>query len=130
LEEVAQLKALSLKQPWAELILQGKKTVETRTWKTNFRGRFLIHASLQPDEQGMKELKFAKLPTGCIVGEAEISGAKEYRTIEGWNADIDKHCAPLTVWTKKRYGYFLQNVKRLPPKPCKGMLNFFEVKWP
>jgi len=36
------MKALSLKQPFAELILQGKKTIELRKWNTKFRGEFLI----------------------------------------------------------------------------------------
>jgi len=123
------MKALSLKQPWAELILQGKKTIETRTWNTKFRGRFLIHASMQPNKQRMAEWGLTDVPLGCIVGEAEIVGVKEYNDLASWNADNDKHCAPLTEWTKKRYGYFLRNVKRLPPKPCKGKLNFFEVEW-
>ena len=32
------MKALSIRQPWAELILQGRKTIELRTWKTSYRG--------------------------------------------------------------------------------------------
>ena len=43
------MKALSIKQPYAELILQGKKKIELRKWNTNFRGEFLIHASKIPD---------------------------------------------------------------------------------
>jgi ASCH domain-containing protein len=40
------LNCLSLRQPYAELVPAGRKTIEeTRTWKTNFRGKFLIHAS-------------------------------------------------------------------------------------
>ena len=43
------MKTLSLKQPFAELILQGRKTIELRRWNTNLRGDFLIHASKNPD---------------------------------------------------------------------------------
>lgn len=39
------MKTLSLKQPFAELILSGKKKIELRKWNTSFRGEFLIHAS-------------------------------------------------------------------------------------
>lgn len=123
------MKALSLKQPWAELILQRKKTIETRTWNTRFRGTFLIHASSQPNRQRMKELNFDNLPTMCIVGQAELFDVKEYHDLVSWNADAEKHCAPLTSWTKKRYGYLLRNVKRLTPIPCKGQLNFFDVEY-
>ena len=123
------MKALSLKQPWAELILQGKKTIETRTWNTKFRGKFLIHASLTPNAERMAEFGFTTLPTGAIVGEAELVSVKEYPNQASWDADEDKHYGRLAQWTKKRYGYMLKNVKRVTPKPCKGMLNFFEVPW-
>jgi len=42
-------KALSIKNPWAYLIAMGIKDVENRSWKTHFRGRIYIHASLKPD---------------------------------------------------------------------------------
>jgi hypothetical protein len=42
------MKALTIKQPWAQLIALGLKDVENRTWKTNFRGRIYIHASMKP----------------------------------------------------------------------------------
>ena len=48
------MKVLSLKQPWAELILLGRKTIEVRKWNTAFRGEFLIHASGNTDEEAMK----------------------------------------------------------------------------
>lgn len=38
------MKAITVKQPWASLIVHGIKDVENRTWKTNFRGRVLIHS--------------------------------------------------------------------------------------
>lgn len=123
------MKALSLQQPWAELILQGRKTIETRKWNTAFRGKFLIHASGRVDKEAMRAFGFTNLPVGCIVGSAEIAGVKEYPDLASWNSDTDKHCAPLTTLTKKRYGYTLKNVKRVTPKPCKGKLNFFEVVW-
>ncbi|MBI4144609.1 ASCH domain-containing protein [Candidatus Woesearchaeota archaeon] len=122
------MKALSLKQPWAELILQGKKTIETRTWKTSFRGKFLIHASKTPNKAAMAAFGFADLPYGCIVGEASITDIKTYDTKTAWDEDADRHLA-LSEWTKKRYGYLLKDVKRITPKPLKGKLNFFEVEW-
>lgn len=39
-------RVLSIKQPWASLIAHGIKNIENRTWKTKFRGRILIHASV------------------------------------------------------------------------------------
>ncbi len=122
------MKALSLKQPWAELILQGKKTIETRKWKTKFRGPFLIHASRSVHKEGMTEFGFSELPTGCIVGKAELVDVKEYPTKEAFDADIPLHQVRMTRWTKRRYGFVLANVQRVEPKPIKGQLNFFEVQ--
>jgi hypothetical protein len=122
------MKALSLRQPFAELVLIGRKTIETRTWNTTYRGKFLIHAAAKSNDEKMEEYGFTELPTGCIVGEAEIVDVKVYHDLETWNADVEKHCFPLTEWTKTRYGFLLENVKRLKLKPYKGALNFFYVR--
>ena len=42
------MKTITVKQPWASLIVEGVKDIENRTWKTNFRGRVLIHAGATP----------------------------------------------------------------------------------
>ena len=54
------MKALSIKQPFAELILQERKKIEIRKWNTDFRGEFLIHSSKKSDEKAMKKLVTAK----------------------------------------------------------------------
>ncbi len=41
-------RAISLKQPWANLIVEGRKTIETRTWSTPYRGELLIVSSKRP----------------------------------------------------------------------------------
>jgi len=43
------MKALSVKNPWAWLIVKGYKDVENRTRRTSYRGRILIHISKQFD---------------------------------------------------------------------------------
>jgi len=67
-------KCLSLKQPYAELLVSGMKTIEVRKWKTKFRGQFLVHASKNINEETCKRLKIdqAKLVTGAIVRKANI----------------------------------------------------------
>lgn len=45
------MKTLTVKQPWAYLVCSGIKDIENRTWKTNYRGRILIHASAQRDKR-------------------------------------------------------------------------------
>ena len=119
------MKALSLKQPWAELILEGKKKIELRKWKTSFRGEFLIHASKTPDKKGMKKFNFQNLPCGFIVGKANLVNVKEYKNKDELTKDKSLHLAS-EEWGK--YGFILENIERLNPIPYKGQLNFFEVK--
>lgn len=117
------MKALSLKQPFAELILQGRKTIELRKWNTHFRGDFLIHASKQADQAAMKQFGFDVLPCGFIVGKATLADVKEYGSEKEFDEDKEKHLAS-REWGM--YGFILKNVERCRPTAAKGKLNFWE----
>jgi|SRR3989344_9017081 len=118
------MKALSLKQPWAELILQGRKKIEIRAWNTKFRGEFLIHASKNPDADAMEKFGFKDLPSGFIVGKAELVDVKKYNGKEGYQKDSKLH---LSSSIFGNYGFILKNAARIKPVPYKGKLNFFDV---
>ncbi|MCP4687042.1 MAG: ASCH domain-containing protein, partial [Desulfobacterales bacterium] len=64
------MKALSIRQPWAWLIANGYKDIENRSWRTSFRGEFLIHAGKKFDGAGWD----------WAVAETNIAlpGKKEY----------------------------------------------------
>lgn len=49
------MKALTIKQPWAGLIISGMKNIENRTWKTDYRGKLLIHAGISYSKKNRKE---------------------------------------------------------------------------
>ncbi len=116
------MKVLSLKQPYAELILQGKKTIELRKWNTQFRGTFLIHASKSPDVTAMKQFGFQDLPQGGIVGRATLLDVKHYSSSEEHRKDQHLHLAS-SSWGN--YGFMLTDIQRLPFQECKGALNFW-----
>jgi len=119
------MKALSLKQPFAELILQGKKKIELRKWNTKFRGEFLIHASKKPDEKAMKEFGFKDLPCGFVVGKATLVDVKKYKNEEEHRKDKKFHLAS-NAWGK--FGFVLKDVKRINFIPALGKLNFWEFE--
>ena len=50
------MKVLTIKQPWATLIMQGDKRFEFRSWQTKYRGDLLIHAGKGIDKEAMKRL--------------------------------------------------------------------------
>jgi hypothetical protein len=126
------MKALSLKQPWAELILSGKKTIETRTWNTTFRGEFLIHASARVDQAAMKHFGFEKgsLSTSCIVGQATIMNVIKYPSKAAFLRDKEKHLVWRVADAKPRFGYTLRDARRVRLYPCKGRLHFFAIELP
>lgn len=49
------MKVITLKQPWASLVAYGIKKYEFRTWKTNYRGKLLVHAGAGIDKDEMKK---------------------------------------------------------------------------
>ena len=61
------MRALSIRQPYAEEILRGRKKVENRSINTKIRERVYIYASLTPDTPSA-----ADLPRGVLVGTMEI----------------------------------------------------------
>ena len=116
------MKVLSIKQPYAELIALGKKTIELRNWNTDFRGEFLIHASKNPDESAMKRFGFSNLQTGCIIGKVTLADVKKYNNEKESSEDKDLHLAS-SSWGN--YGFILKNPKRISPIPARGKLGFW-----
>ena len=105
------MKALSIKEPWASLIVTGKKTIELRTWRTDYRGPILIHRSGK---------------NGGIVGTAEIVDIIEFKSRDHYNSLRDKHLASDEFYQAKTYGWILENARQVELIPCKGRLGLWE----
>ena len=125
------MKCLSICQPFAELIIQNKKTVELRKWNTNFRGEFLVHAPIKIRKEDCVKMKMnEKLTTGAIIGKAELFDVKKYGSIKEIQKDKDKHLST-KKFQGKTFGFILKNSKPLRiPIPWKGQLGFFDVDLP
>lgn len=64
------MKALTISQPFASMIMRGEKFVENRTWATNYRGQLAIHAG-----KGTQYLSYSELenyPTGRIIAVCQL----------------------------------------------------------
>ena len=125
------MKCLSVSQPFADLIVSGKKTIELRNWKTNVRGEFLIHSPIKIRKEDCKRLKIKKkFVTGAIVGKAELYNIKKYNSLKEIKMDQKYHLASKNLQNKK-FGFILKNAKPFRiPIPWKGQLGFFDVKLP
>lgn len=114
------MKALSIKQPWASLVAAGHKTVECRTWRTNYRGPLLICAS-----QGDYEIDDGMIaPGGMAVGVVELLDIAPMT-----QNDIELAFLP-DAWHKDALKGLAWHVKKLyevKPFPVKGRLNLFDV---
>ena len=123
------MKCLSVSQPFADLIIHGKKTIELRRWNTSFRGEFLIHSPQKIRIQDCKRLKInpKNLVKGAIVGKAEIFDVKKYQSKSELLKDSKKHLASKSFQNNK-YGFLIKNAKPFRiPIPAKGQLGFFDV---
>jgi predicted transcriptional regulator len=68
------MKALTIKQPWAQLIIEGYKKYEFRSWKTKYRGKILIHAGMSLERDMALRFKDYNMSytMGAIIGEATL----------------------------------------------------------
>lgn len=116
--------ALSVRQPWAWLIVNGYKPIENRTWHTHMRGPILIHAGLTmmrndwlaaqriANELHIEMPSAKSLDRGGIVGAAVITGC------------VTRSQSP---WFAGAYGFLLEEAIKTPFFGCRGQLGFFTV---
>lgn len=127
------MRALTIRQPWAWLIIHGGKDIENRLWRTQIRGPFLVHAAKAmsrrdyEDAQRMAErvqgYAFAhdlplpeQFERGGIIGQVELVEV----------LPVHMTAAEVTGWRRVGdYGFQLRNPQPLPFFPCTGALGFW-----
>ncbi len=105
------MKAISLKQPWANYVASGKKTIETRKWSTKHRGKLLIVSSKYPDRP----------PAGYALAVVELVDCRPM-------VKADEKAAMCKVYPKA-YSWMLKNIRKIKPFPVKGQLSLYEVNF-
>src|SRR5574344_1184368 len=127
------MKVLTIKQPWASLIISGYKRFEFRSWQTKYRGELLIHAGKGIDKEAMKRLKKYipdDMPLGKIIGEATlvacIKMCPEFKDmLLKENKDIYTESS-----FKEHYGWQLTSIETFDkPIEAKGHLSLWEYKY-
>jgi hypothetical protein len=135
------MKTITVKQPWASLIVEGIKNIENRTWKTKFRGRILIHAGkncafdyLMPDGKIISDTTdklgwhYDNIPHGSIIGSVEIVDCViNHESI--WAEKNDPILLPEgMVFIKPIYNWVLENPIKFehPIENVKGKLSLWE----
>ena len=118
------MKALSVRQPWAWLIVNGYKTVENRKWTTDYRGSLLIHASSTVEYDAIVRMDLqalsCKMQTGGIVGIVKLTDI----------VTAPRNLSPRErFWFEGPFGWILEAAKPVTFRPCKGALGLFDVKY-
>lgn len=130
---IIDIPALSIRQPWAWLIVNGHKDIENRDWPTPFRGRVLMHAGVT----------MSRRYYDTVVGELQLSGIcppdlPRFEDLQrggfvGWTNIVDCVTSHPSRWKTENpfgapsYGFVLRDSKPMPFVPWKGRLGFFNV---
>lgn len=121
------MKAITVWQPWSQLLVEGKKHDETRGWATNYRGPILIHAAkrmcayeilctLNEDRHFFEEagitfdrVRNGGIAYGAIIGMANLVDCK---LIDETYRDFVKNLCPAEFafgdFTVGRYAWVMQ----------------------
>jgi hypothetical protein len=116
------VKCLSIRQPWAWLIVNGHKDVENRTWKTKHRGPLLIHAGQRPvlDFDAVRQDVLRRF-------RIKIPDELDYGGIVGQATVVDCVTESDSPWFWGHVGFVCEDAMRLPFVPMKGRLGIFPV---
>ena len=105
------MKALSVRQPWASMIAQGTKTIETRTWSTGYRGDLLIVSSKKPEKPG--------LPAGMALCVVRLTDCRPMTT-------HDEPAARCQCY-QGAFAWCIENVRPVEQIGVRGRLGIYEV---
>lgn len=119
------MKAISVKQPWASLIIEGIKDIENRNWQAYYRGRLYIHTGKGFDLQGAelvsklypeykKIVERSKRLRGGIIGHVHL---------------LDCVTSHNSSWFHGEYGFVFVSPKKIPFHSMKGQLGLFDFSF-
>jgi len=123
----AQIKAITVRQPWAELILRKRKPYELRSWSTNYRGLLVIHSAMKMDSDLVRQvgLNPDKLIRGAFVGFVVLSNVRPYTRAD---SKLLKKQRAGGGWYPNLFSWVITKPRRISPAiNAKGQLGLFGV---
>ena len=139
------MRAITIRQPWASLLVTGKKRYETRSWATSYRGPIAIHASAFPVRRTVDQLakngawgflerldslfltphSLDELPIGAIVATGILTRCNAVD--EAFLSQLSAQETDLGDFSPGRFAWEFENITLLSePVPAKGMLGLWE----
>ena len=124
------MKVLTVKEPWASLIAYGYKEYEFRSWKTNYRGKILIHAgkSLEKDMSKKFEDYNLNYSKGEIIAVADLTDC--ILVDEKFNEELSKKNKLVYGHSNhiSKYAWKLENVKLINKIEINGKLGLWNYE--
>ncbi|WP_233500690.1 ASCH domain-containing protein [Paenibacillus antibioticophila] len=148
-----EMKAITIKQPWATLIAVGEKKFETRSWPVRYRGQIAIHAGKTADMSACNSKPIrrvlakhgygspADLPTGAVIAVGELAACYQIQSFSEEKQDVilvhDDEFVHLSAerdaleicfgdYSEGRYAWEIRGLNKLIlPAPCKGKLGLW-----
>jgi hypothetical protein len=118
--------AISIRQPWAELILEGRKRIEIRTWSDAYRGPLWLHVGQRPNEDAAEYFGLKNLFTGGFVGRVTLIDVVPLNE-ERWERWRSQHCVPGPP-PPLAFAWMLGDTRRIAqPVAAPGRLRLFTV---
>ena len=127
------MKVLTIKEPYATLIKRKIKYIETRSWKTNYRGELYIQAGCSKIDKNLKQhsellelYKDIKLNYGNIICKCNLIDCV-YMTEEFINQEKENNYNNFIAGDYKegRYAWILDSIEEVEPIPVKGKLGIW-----
>jgi len=120
------MKVLSVRQPWAWLIMQAGKDIENRSWATNYRGPLAIHAARRYDDMPSVHTALRRMcRAGVTVPEPD---ELTYGAIIGVVDLVDCVQGIKSPWAfKGHWHWVLENPRPVEPIPLRGQLGLFDL---
>lgn len=116
------MKALSVQQPWATLLVEGVKSIEVRSWVTDHRGPLVICASAAPKNVFWRDPVdhvHRLMHAGCIIGIVDLLNCRPMT-----QADEE---ASLCAYTEGAWAWVVRTVSFCRPDRISGRLGLFDV---
>lgn len=121
---IGSILAISIRQPWTELILLGKKNIELRSWSTDYRGQLWLHTGLKGDLKLEKKFGLSNLFKGGYMGIITLDAVIPMDPIR-WQSWQTRHLHP-GPYRSDVYAWVLSSPHRFKePIPGIGKLGLF-----
>ncbi len=126
------MKVISIKEPFATLIMNGYKLIETRSWKTNYRGELYIHASGKSllkeylnNRYILKLIKDMDMNYGNIICKVNLVDCVYMDEEFLKKIKCNKQEYSLGKYELGRYAWIFKDIVPICPIPAKGKLNIW-----